>query len=54
MDKTSAVSGQSGKLSAKGILLILFLALFAFGFSVIGAGLCYSAHMQEKTCSAVT
>ncbi len=54
MDKTSAVSGQSGKLSAKGILLILFLALFALGFGVIGAGLCYSAHMQEKTCSAVT
>lgn len=52
MDKTPALFGQSGKMSAKGILLILFLVLFTLGFGVIGAGLCYSAHMKEKTCSA--
>jgi hypothetical protein len=33
--------------------LVLFLGLFAFGFCTIGAGLCYSARMKEKTCSAV-
>lgn len=38
----------------KRILLILFLVLFAFGFGITGAGLCYSAHTQEKTCSATT
>ena len=52
MCKTPAVFGQSGKMSAKRVLLILFLALFTLGFGVIGAGLCYSAHVQEKTCSA--
>ena len=52
MDKTPALFGQSGKMSAKGILLILFLVLFTLGFDVIGAGLCYCAHMKEKTCSA--
>lgn len=52
MDKTLVVFEQSGKMSARRILLILFLALFALGFGIIGAGLCYSAHMQEKTCSA--
>ncbi len=52
MDKTPALFGQSGKMSAKGILLILFLVLFTLGFGVIGAGLCYSAHMKEKPCSA--
>lgn len=55
MDKTPIIFEQSVKckMSAKRILLILFLALFTLGFSVIGAGLCYSAHIQEKTCSAV-
>ena len=33
-------------------LLILFLAVFALGFGIIGAGLCSSAHIQKKTCSA--
>lgn len=40
-------------MSAKKILLILFLPLFALGFCIIGAGLCHSAHMQEKNCSAM-
>lgn len=52
MDTTSTISGQSGKMSAGRILLILFLALFTLGFGIIGTGLCYSAHMQEKTYSA--
>lgn len=50
MNKTLTVSRQSGKMSAGRI----FLILFALGFGAIGAGLCYSAHKQEKTCSAVT
>lgn len=54
MDQTAAVSGQSGKRSAKGVLLVLFLALFTLGFGAIGAGLCCSAHIQEKNCSAAT
>ncbi len=52
MDKTPAVSKQSGKMPARRVLRVLFLALFALGFGLIGAGLCHSAHMQEKTCSA--
>lgn len=52
MDKTPSVSGQSGKMSAGRISLILFLLLFTLGFGGIGAGLCHSAHRQAKAYSA--
>lgn len=50
--KAPAESRQSGSASAGGIALLLFLAAFLLGFSAIGAGLCYSAHMRKKVCSA--
>ena len=51
MEKVSDAPGQSGKKPAGSIALIVFLAAFVLGFGAIGAGLCYSAHMREKTCS---
>lgn len=51
MEKVPDAPGQSGKKPAGSIALIVFLAAFVLGFGAIGAGLCYSAHMREETCS---